>query len=134
MTEDQVFRERIRNWVRVYSTDTRWAETGGCLAKFTDYWREEKYRDGGHSTAADVADAELLESAWRRLQDKDKRILRDWHILGMSLGKVARRNACFYRDTMRHISAAERRFLMAVRAIEEAIDKREEMRHTVSKI
>ena len=133
MTEEQIFRERIRNWVRVFGTDTHWAETGGCLAKYTDYWREEQYRGSGQTDAADVKDAELLEVAWRRLQDRDKRILRDWHILGLSLGKVARRNTCFYCDVISRIENAERRFRMTVQAIEDALDKHEIMMQNIGK-
>ena len=133
MTEDQIFRERIRNWVRAYTTVVRWKSGGSFLSKFTDLWREERYRDSGAFDTVDLRDAEVLERAWRTLAERDKRLIKDWYVLNLSLGKIARRNACFYRDVMVRINAAERRFRMAVDALQEIIDKQQEMIHNGDK-
>ena len=133
VTEDQIFRERIRNWVRAYTTVVRWKDGGSFLSKFTDLWREERYRDGGAFDTVDLRDAEVLERAWRTLEERDKMLIKDWYVLNLSIGKIARRNACFYRDVMARINAAERRFRVAVNALQEIIDKQKEMSHNGDK-
>lgn len=123
MTEDQIFRERIRNWVRAYSTNVRWSDASCFLSKYTDTWREEKFRDSGSFSTVDMKDAELLEQAWRGLEEKDKGLIRDWYVKNLSPGKVARQNAVFYRDVRNRVLIAERRFRVRVESMQSMRDK-----------
>lgn len=113
MTEDQIFRERIKNWARAVRY-RRASMPDGFLARFAAIWREDQYRERDQPSQIDHADAELLERAFITLSGQDRRLILDWHVRDLTVGKIARRNALFFNAVVGCVRAAERRFRDAV--------------------
>lgn len=108
MTEDQIFRERIKNWARVMG-DVNRAGVKSFLGQYTEQWREDRYKERPKIGGSDVSDADVIERAVLKLEPVDRNLIRDWYLFDFSIGKIARRNGLFFSAVYRCVVEAERR-------------------------
>ncbi len=122
MTEEQEFRERIRNWARVFKGSANAPRLESTLARYVEIWREEK-RKASSVPHADIEDAVLIERAILRIPEPDRKLIIDWYMRDSSIGRVARMNGIFVSHVMIRLMSAERKLFNAVESIQCAIDK-----------
>lgn len=126
MTEQDDFRERIKNWVVVVREPMHFGESN-----LAPVLRALRIRQGlmveehhyAYRVKRDEEDAELLDKAYKRLLTPDRLLIRDYWLRGYSVGKTARRNGLFYRTALERLNLAEKHFHECVRSIETALDK-----------
>ena len=107
MTEDQIFRERIKNWARVMR-DRQGPSASSCLTRYADQWKQDEYRERPVVSSIDIADASVLEAAVLKLDLVDRNLIRDWYLFDFSMGKIARRNGLFFSAVYRSVVEAEK--------------------------
>ena len=106
MTEDQIFRERIKNWARVMG-DVNRAGVKSFLGQYTEQWREDCYKAQPRCGGCDTSDAAVIERAVLKLDLVDRNLIRDWYLFDFSIGKIARRNGLFFSAVYRCVVEAE---------------------------
>lgn len=108
MTEDRIFRERIKNWARVMGGGNH-IGVRSFLGQYTEQWREDRYKEQPKIGGSDVSDADVIERAVLKLDPVDRNLIRDWYLFDFSIGKIARRNGLFFSAVYRSVVEAERR-------------------------